>query len=175
MMAIGPSVGRTVFLTPLGWFGLQWSEKGVQRTTIGHRSAAVAEQAMGGAATSFGGAPWCDLEEQMRDFASGVRHDFHGVPLDLPSMTDFRTCVLTACQGIGYGETLSYGQLARLAGSPRAARAVGRVMADNPLPLIIPCHRVVGANRKLGGFSAPNGLSLKQRLLRLEGVDPLRS
>ncbi|MCP4190819.1 MAG: MGMT family protein [Planctomycetaceae bacterium] len=174
-MCMGPPLGRRLFLTRLGWFGLQWSQKGVQRTTIGHCSALAAERAIGKALASVGLPPWGDLEERMQAFAEGVRQDFHEVPLDLPSMTHFRSRVLLACQGIHYGETLSYGQLARLAGSPRAARAVGGVMADNPLPLIIPCHRVVGANRKLGGFSAPNGLSLKQRLLRLEGVTPLPS
>ncbi|MCB5229700.1 MAG: methylated-DNA--[protein]-cysteine S-methyltransferase [Candidatus Cloacimonetes bacterium] len=89
--------------------------------------------------------------------------------LDLPyrlNATPFVTKVYDATKAIPRGQTASYGEIAALAGSPKAARAVGAAMASNPLPLIIPCHRVVGASGKLTGFGG--GLDLKERLLNLE-------
>ena len=96
--------------------------------------------------------------------------DFSGVQLDLSHLTSFQERVIQRCRAIPYGVTLNYGELARQAGSPRAARAVGNVMATNRFPLVVPCHRVVGANGALGGYSAPNGLAIKVRLLRNEGA-----
>ena len=84
----------------------------------------------------------------------------------------FAAKVLTACRTIKFGQTTTYGQLAKMAGSPKAARAVAGVMAKNPLPLIIPCHRVLQANNKLGGFSAPGGIELKKSMLELESHAP---
>ncbi len=83
--------------------------------------------------------------------------------------TAFQRAVIDHCRRIPRGEVLTYGQLAERAGYPRSARAVGNVMATNRVPLIVPCHRVVGAGGNLGGFSAPQGLQMKRRLLRLEG------
>jgi len=80
----------------------------------------------------------------------------------------FTRRVLTACRSIEFGRTVSYGRLAEMAGKPGSARAVGGVLAQNPLPLIIPCHRVICANGSLGGFSAMGGVRLKKRLLELE-------
>ena len=77
--------------------------------------------------------------------------------------------VVRACRKIGRGRTRTYGELAAAAGSPGASRAVGSVMAKNRFPIIVPCHRVVGAGGSLGGFSAPTGLNLKERMLALEG------
>ena len=104
----------------------------------------------------------------MEDFAAGAPTDFDDVALVLPAMTDFRFQVMNHVRGIGYGETLSYGEVAQRLGRPRAARAVGTVMASNPVPILVPCHRVVAASGRLGGFSAPQGPLLKKRLLALE-------
>jgi methylated-DNA-[protein]-cysteine S-methyltransferase len=89
-------------------------------------------------------------------------------PLCLRGLTPFQLRVLAACREIPYGEVRTYGWLAARVGSPRAARAVGQVMAANPVPLVIPCHRVVAAGGKLGGFGG--GLPLKAWLLAHEGV-----
>ena len=75
---------------------------------------------------------------------------------------------MTELRNVPYGQTLSYAELAAKAGSPKAARAVGSVMAQNRVPLIIPCHRVVGSGGHLGGFSAPRGIAFKKQLLELE-------
>ena len=87
-------------------------------------------------------------------------------------LTDFAARVYEELRAqVGRGETITYGALAELAGRPGAARAVGRIMANNPWPMIYPCHRVIGAGRKLTGFGGGDGLMMKDRLLRLEGCD----
>ncbi len=92
-------------------------------------------------------------------------------PLDLTLLTPFARRVLTALAHLPHGQTTTYSQLAARAGSAKAARAVGTVLARNPLPIIIPCHRVLTAAGTLGGFSAPAGPALKQRLLSLENIE----
>ena len=108
-----------------------------------------------------------ELIMQFDDYFSGKRHDID-FPLDLISMTPFGKKVLTALSKVGYGETLSYGDLALLSGSPRASRAVGTVMSKNPLPIVIPCHRVVSASGKIGGYTG--GLHKKRLLMTIEGI-----
>ena len=90
------------------------------------------------------------------------------IPIILDGFGPFGRRVLRACRNVRYGKTISYGGLAKKAGRPVAARAVGNVLARNPLPLIIPCHRVICADGGLGGFSAAGGLKVKKRLLELE-------
>ena len=92
---------------------------------------------------------------------------FDDVPLDLSHLSAFQSSVVSACRKIGRGRTRTYGELAAAAGSPGASRAVGSVMAKNRFPIIVPCHRVVGAGGSLGGFSARDGLSMKERMLAL--------
>ncbi|MBM99790.1 MAG: cysteine methyltransferase [Planctomycetaceae bacterium] len=161
-----------IFSTKLGWFGACSGPRGVRRTTMGHPSKSAARKALAAEIElEIEGDPW-DVVSKIVSFSGGERVDLRSVPLDLPPMTSFRSRVLLRCHEIPYGETISYGQLARLAGSPQAARAVGSAMANNPLPILIPCHRVVAANDQLGGFSAPTGLSLKKQMLRLEASLP---
>lgn len=90
-------------------------------------------------------------------------------PLDLQQGTSFQQSVWRALQSIPYGKTQSYGEIAKKIRKTKAVRAVGGACGANPIPLIIPCHRVLAANRKLGGFSG--GIDWKQKLLRLEGVE----
>jgi methylated-DNA-[protein]-cysteine S-methyltransferase len=92
------------------------------------------------------------------------------LPLALDGITPFRRAVYLAVARIPYGTVLSYGQVAAACGSPGAARAVGGAMAANTLPILIPCHRVVGERGKLVGFTAPGGLASKRELLVMEGV-----
>ncbi|NOS99767.1 MAG: methylated-DNA--[protein]-cysteine S-methyltransferase [Phycisphaerales bacterium] len=99
-----------------------------------------------------------------------VRFD---MPLDLDGWTEFRRAVLNACRRIPHGRTASYADLARAAGRPAAVRAVGSTMAQNPIPLIIPCHRVIRTDGTLGGFSSPDGVRTKRRMLEWEGVGDL--
>ena len=104
---------------------------------------------------------------EILEYLRGRRRAFT-VPLDLAAVPPFSRRVLLAASRIPYGATVTYGHLARRAGLPGAARAVGQVMARNPVPLLVPCHRVVASGGGLGGFTG--GLVLKRRLLALEGA-----
>jgi methylated-DNA-[protein]-cysteine S-methyltransferase len=108
-----------------------------------------------------------DLQRTLHEYFSGkpVRFDVH---FDPAGLTPFCLKVLRACARIPYGRTETYGQLARQVGNPGAARAVGRAMSCNPVPIIIPCHRVITAQGRLGGFSAEQGVGLKRWLLQME-------
>lgn len=110
-----------------------------------------------------------EVLERLQQFAQGEIVDLSKIPLSLGHLTPFQRRVVKACRAIKRGEARSYGEVAAAAGSPGAARAVGQVMRTNRMPLIVPCHRVVAAGGKLGGFSAPQGLAMKRRLLELEG------
>ncbi len=111
-----------------------------------------------------------EFARRVQAYADGNRDDFRDVPIALAGLTDFQQRVVQECRRIPYGHTLAYGELAMRAGSPNAARAVGSVMARNRIALVIPCHRVVGSAGKLGGYSAPDGIRMKTRLLELEGA-----
>lgn len=113
------------------------------------------------------------LTRRLQAYAEGAKDDFLDVPVDVGQPSSFQSAVLEHCRRIPFGSTLTYGELARLAGSPGAARAVGNVMASNRIPLVIPCHRVVGTNGGLGGYSASGGTRMKLRMLELEATGRL--
>jgi O-6-methylguanine DNA methyltransferase len=105
---------------------------------------------------------------QLADYLQGNRRDFT-LPIDWSAMGQFQEQALQLTLAIPYGQTTTYGEIARKLGRPRAARAVGRAEATNPMPLVIPCHRVVGADGGLHGYGAPGGIQTKAWLLLLEG------
>jgi methylated-DNA-[protein]-cysteine S-methyltransferase len=108
--------------------------------------------------------------ERLERYAAGDEVTFGDVAVDERHLTHFGRRVAQACRRIPAGQTRSYGELAAACGSPGAARAVGQVMAKNRYPLVVPCHRVLAAGGLLGGFSAPQGLAMKRRLLAMEGA-----
>jgi methylated-DNA-[protein]-cysteine S-methyltransferase len=108
------------------------------------------------------------LQEMVVMYFQGRPVDFSGLDVDLSGMTEFQQLVLSACRKIGYGKTASYSDLAEWIGRPIAVRAAASAIAANPIALIIPCHRILCKNGKLGGFSAVGGIATKSRLLRLE-------
>jgi methylated-DNA-[protein]-cysteine S-methyltransferase len=113
-----------------------------------------------------------DLQERIAAYFDGENVDFSADPaISLTDLSPFDRKVLQTCRKIPPGETTTYGDLAVRIGHPGAARAVGSALANNPIPLIIPCHRVIRTDGNLGGFSAPGGLATKQRLLRHEGSE----
>ena len=111
---------------------------------------------------------------QIEAYLDGERRTFT-LPIDWRGMGDFQRRALQATAAIPYGETRSYGEIAAQVGNPRAARAVGRAEATNPIPLVIPCHRVIGADGGLHGYGGARGLETKAWLLRLEGVTVVQS
>lgn len=109
-----------------------------------------------------------DAAAQIIAYLNGSRHTFD-LPIDWSVLSPAQAEILRLVHAIPYGQKRTYGDIARELGKPGAARAVGRANATNPMPLVIPCHRVLGSDGKLHGFSAPGGLETKAWLLRLEG------
>lgn len=101
---------------------------------------------------------------------AGNAQSFDDIPVDLSHSTDFCRQVYDKVRAIGPGNVLTYGDVARELGKPNGARAIGLAMARNPMPLVIPCHRIVAKNGQLGGFSAPGGVETKRKLLDMEGA-----
>ena len=105
--------------------------------------------------------------KQMTEYFAGDRSEFD-LPVKFVEMTPFSQSVLTCLSNVPYGEIVSYGTLATMCGRPKAARAVGRIMAANPVPIIVPCHRVVGSSGKMTGYSGGDGIKTKEWLLAFE-------
>ncbi|WP_240731847.1 methylated-DNA--[protein]-cysteine S-methyltransferase [Geobacter sp. FeAm09] len=111
------------------------------------------------------------VAEMLKLYFKGERQAFDDIPVDLSAVTPFRRRMLELIRAVPFGEVWTYGQVAKAAGVPGAARAVGGAMAANPIPVIIPCHRVVAGDGRLTGFSAPGGIASKEYLLRVEHVE----
>lgn len=108
-----------------------------------------------------------EATQQLRDYAAGSLKQF-SLPIDWSVLKEFQRNVLQLTFEIPYGEVRTYKELAQHLGNPRAARAVGRAQATNPMPIVIPCHRVVGSDHKLHGYGAGSGIPTKEWLLRME-------
>ena len=157
------------FETELGVCAVRWTEAGI---------ASVRLPSAGTAALPLV-ADTADVPEPIRAAIEGITAVMSGESLDLGfvglderGIDAFRRAVYAATRAIPPGSTVTYGDIARSIGrtEPQAARDVGAALASNPFPIVVPCHRVVGANGKLTGFSAPGGLATKRRMLELEGV-----
>lgn len=107
-----------------------------------------------------------EARAQVTAYLSGKRRKFD-LKIDLDGITSFQAQVLRAALSVPYGRVATYGEIARRVGNPRASRAVGGALSRNPIPIVVPCHRVVGSGGTLGGYSS--GTRIKERLLRLEG------
>jgi len=110
-----------------------------------------------------------DAVERIQMLLAGERADLDPIPVDVSEASDFNQSVYEVVRRIPPGEALTYGEVARRVGEPGGAQAVGRAMGANPIPIIIPCHRVIGANREMIGFSANGGVETKRRMLLVEG------
>jgi len=161
----------TIFRVGPGWVGLVGNRRGVQRIFLpGSGKEELRKRILGEFPGCLEGIDFLDkAEKELVEYFSGRRVKFH-FPLDLSVATAFQRKVYEVMRRIPFGEVRTYGWLARKVGNPQALRAVGGANAKNRWPLVIPCHRVVGCDGRLTGFSAPGGLTLKASLLKLEGI-----
>jgi methylated-DNA-[protein]-cysteine S-methyltransferase len=164
-----PANSIVAFATDLGWMAFEHDGRKIFRLTFGHEYKAQALKALGHKSATSGKptgkvANWIEL---LTRYAQGEQVRLDRIPVADQTASEFEIAVRKACRSIGYGEVLTYGELAAIVQRPAAARAVGNVMRKNPTPLLVPCHRVVGSNN-LGGFSAPQGLQMKEHLLVME-------
>ncbi|WP_449395510.1 methylated-DNA--[protein]-cysteine S-methyltransferase [Devosia riboflavina] len=162
----------TTFPTALGEFALVWTDRGIKRVFLpGGEPAEVAERlAKMGAEPGELTRAIAAVLDQVEDYAEGEEIDFASVSLDLEGVPEFHRRCYDILLSIGWGKTTTYGDMARQLGDVGLSRAVGQAMGANPIPLIIPCHRVLAAGNGAGGFSAPGGTSSKRVMLALEGV-----
>jgi len=151
----------------MGWVGMLSGPKGLMALTLPQASEADAFYHLGERAgdAELSERAFAGLVGRLRDYFRGDQVDFPE-QLDLSGVTAFRSRVYRACSLIKYGETRSYGWIAEQLKQPGAARAVGQALGRNPLPIIVPCHRVIAGGGGLGGFTG--GLDTKQRLLNME-------
>jgi methylated-DNA-[protein]-cysteine S-methyltransferase len=166
-----------VFETARGFCAIAWTDAGVARFHLPVRTAEAAERQLRRRLPDATPAPppraVAAAIDAARRYFAGEPADFSAVPLDLGEQDPFFARVYAAARMLAWGETTTYGALARdLGAGPEAARDVGQAMARNPVALIIPCHRVLAAGGKLGGFSAPGGSATKARMLALEHAAP---
>jgi len=159
----------TLIDTAIGTFGVRWTDARVSGVALpGGSGSRIASWVDDGAELAEPSGALAGLPEMIRRYGEGERIDFSAVPLDLEGVAEFNRRAYAELLQIPYGETTTYGAIARTLGDAVLARAVGSAMGQNRIPLIIPCHRVLGANGKPTGFSAPGGVSSKMRLLALE-------
>lgn len=159
-----------IFNTNVGWLGISGSAKGLLSATLPQRSAQEAYQLLDDRANNATLSPhlFDDLIERLRIYFAGHKITFSD-KLDLSGATPFQRQVWEITRLIPYGETRSYTWVAEQIKQPGAMRAVGQALSRNPLPIIVPCHRVLTINGKLGGYSG--GVEMKRYLLWLEALD----
>jgi methylated-DNA-[protein]-cysteine S-methyltransferase len=180
--AAAAAVAAAAFETELGWIALAYENTTVLGIVFGHparrQSIDALRRYLKPEAPSMDVLELedqppaiVDLVERLTAYAAGEPVEFGDVRVDERHLTRFGRRIQQACRRIPRGETLSYGELAAAAGSSGAARAVGQAMARNRFPLVVPCHRVLASGGRIGGFSSPQGLAMKRRLLALEGSE----
>jgi methylated-DNA-[protein]-cysteine S-methyltransferase len=166
------TAGYRIFQTEQGWVGLAATADGLLRSVLpmGTRELVERNLTLPRAAFNRLVAPPEPAVRLLTAYYRGEAVDLSAVALDLGNCSPFDRAVYLALLGIERGAVITYGGLARMAGSPGAGRAVGGAMSRNPLPPFIPCHRVVAGNGEMTGFSTEGGVALKRRLLEMEGA-----
>ncbi|MBX3303660.1 MAG: methylated-DNA--[protein]-cysteine S-methyltransferase [Nitrospira sp.] len=162
-----------IFFSPWGWMGISESSKGIHAIVLPKRSKRAVEsdlRAQSSEPVQQGESARLEAaRHQLLDYLAGKRNTFD-VPLDLSRGTSFQRHVWRTLRRVPYGKLRSYQWIAARVGGPHYARAVGNAVGANPLPIVVPCHRIVAHDASLGGFSG--GLSMKRKLLSLEGTLP---
>jgi methylated-DNA-[protein]-cysteine S-methyltransferase len=171
---------RTVFDTAIGPTGIAWGPQGVVAVQLPERSVEATRARLARrvpAADEVAGhealpEPARRAVDGIGALLSGGSDDLLDVVVDLSDVADFDRLVYTSLREVGPGRTTTYGELAAAVGAPGEAREVGAALGRNPVPLVVPCHRVLAADGKLGGFSAYGGATSKLALLQIEGAEP---
>jgi len=171
-------VNYTLFDTAIGTCGIVWGEHGL---TGVHLPEANPARTRAGLERRFPGAvptePPADVQAAVDGIVAllrGEKRDLREIALDLAGVPAFNRRVYELTRTIEPGSTLTYGDIARRLASPGTARTVGQALGQNPWPIVVPCHRVLAADGRMGGFSAPGGVSTKRRMLEIEGVEGVR-
>ncbi|HUC12861.1 MAG TPA: methylated-DNA--[protein]-cysteine S-methyltransferase [Acidimicrobiales bacterium] len=172
-LTIADDEGFALFDTPIGCCAIAWGPGGIRALELPEETEAETRERVclrtPGATET---APPPEIQVVIDAVAGqlgGKDDDLGWVRLDMEGLPPFHRKVYEVARTIPGGSVLTYGEVARRAGAPRAARAVGQALGCNPFPLVVPCHRVVAAGGRLGGFSAYGGTSTKERLLAIEG------
>lgn len=165
-----------IFETAGGFCGIAWNSVGITRFQLPIKTAEATERALlRRLPDALPSIPTPDVEKTIaavKRYFDGEEIDFSDVAIDIGNQEPFFTQIYAAARQLVWGHTTTYGTIAKeLGAGPEAARDVGQAMAKNPVPLIIPCHRVLAAGGKIGGFSAPGGSVAKAHMLELEGVE----
>jgi methylated-DNA-[protein]-cysteine S-methyltransferase len=166
-----------LFDTAIGECGVAWNSRGLVGVQLPEKDRGATELRLARKCHSTSAAavpPWVQsLIADIQRHLAGQPVDFSTIAVDLGGIDGFRQKLYAALRGIGLGHTVTYGELAKQLGLTgwEGARDVGEAMGQNPMPVVIPCHRVLAAGNRLGGFSAYGGTATKQKLLALEGVD----
>jgi methylated-DNA-[protein]-cysteine S-methyltransferase len=168
----------TLFDTAIGTCGVIWGELGLKGV---HLPDANPSRTRASVARRFPGAvpaaPTPDIQQAIDGIVAllrGEKRDLREIALDFDGVPAFNRRVYELARTIAPGATLTYGDIALRLGSPGTARAVGQALGQNPWPIVVPCHRVLAADGRMGGFSAPGGVGTKRRMLEIEGVEGVR-
>jgi O-6-methylguanine DNA methyltransferase len=174
---LGPVMGApgyTLFDTPIGRCGIAWGERGVMGVQLpAARDAEVRARLLERVPDAQESEPTAAVSEAIGAITAllgGQPSDLSSIGLDMDGLLPFQRRVYEVARAIGPGETLSYGEVAARLGAPGAARAVGQALGRNPFPIVVPCHRVLAANGRVGGFSASGGIATKLRMLGIEAA-----
>ena len=176
MSTAATSVHHHIFDTAIGPCGVAWNARGLTGVQLPEKDRDATERRLAAKAASAGAAApppsVATVVADIQRYLAGEPVDFSAVAVDLDSLDPFRQKLYATMRSLAWGETTTYGELAKKLGSTdwEGARDVGEAMGRNPVPVVIPCHRVLAAGGKLGGFSAHGGAKTKAKLLALEGV-----
>jgi len=166
--------GFTLFDSPIGPCGLAWSGRGITGLQLPEKTAdATRKRVQRRWPEAVEGKPPSGVRraiERVLQLLKGEAADLADIPLDLEAAPEFHRKVYEVARTIPPGRTMTYGQIARRLGVPHESREVGQALGRNPVAIIVPCHRVLGADGKMGGFSANGGVSTKRRMLEIEGA-----
>ncbi len=166
------SIGYALFDTAVGRCGIAWSERGISALMLPEADdEATRKRLLRRVGNAPETAPPASVQQaiaSIRSLLEGERIDLSNVAVDLDGTPDFNLQVYDIARKIPAGETLTYGDIAKCLGDVQLSRAVGQAMGLNPVPIVVPCHRVVAAGGKTGGFSAPGGSRTKLKILAIE-------